>query len=330
MTDRTELQSCYAYLASQPRESLTVTQLGVSTPDGPLLVALDDTGLRHLLIPVADLDKVREDRSSRGVAIDARPMIDSGKDMSFADVHTTDAENNELFLYVAEEIANLIDENPADGIAIAQASLERWRSLFLPNRRPQLGSLVGLFGELHMLQRIVQLDPGLRHDVWCGPSNSSHDFLRGALAVEVKTSEAREGRLTEIHGLRQLVPPTGGRLCLAYIRVQRAASGQSVPTLVDELLRLGVSSHGLLKLLAQVGYAHSDRREYEDHLFEIVEEMVFEVDDAFPRIVPASFPNGVAPESVQDVRYRVDLAGPEPKPLDTSAEAALLKEMATS
>jgi len=66
---RTLLETLWRRLDDTAQDSgmdLSSVELAIETPDGCLRLARDASGLRHLLVPVAHEDAVRDDRRSAG------------------------------------------------------------------------------------------------------------------------------------------------------------------------------------------------------------------------------------------------------------------------
>ncbi|MGZ4249144.1 MAG: PD-(D/E)XK motif protein [Solirubrobacteraceae bacterium] len=298
---------------------LRVVETDVRVPQGPVLLGLDVEGHRHLLIPHGPSAHVLEDRGSRGVQILQRDLLDAGRLRRFADVHCLAPHLNELFSAVADEMLVAIRAAPDDSVRVARRVLDRWRELLRPLSPRLLGTqqIAGIFAELLVLTEVVRQDPARRIDCWTGPSKGRHDLRRGATAIEVKATLAREGRLVEIHGIEQLESPTGGELALAVVRLETAPeTGRTVGQLRAELVELGVSEHELLKALAQAGYLVGDEEAYEHLRYVVREHRTYAVDEVFPRLVGSSFVSGKLPAGVLRVTYVVDLTTEPPTPLD--------------
>ena len=62
--------------------------------------------------------------------------------------------------------------------------------------------------------------------------------------------------------------------------------------------------------------------------FDVRERMTFVVDDAMPRIVPATFAAGERPAGVVDVVYRVDLDHIADRALDDKGKGRLVAALA--
>jgi len=313
--------------AAASEATIRVEPADVAVPDGEVLAGLDVHGGRHLLVPVAASAAFREDRRSVGVQIRRTVLEDAGVDRHFVDVICLVPRLNDLFAEVAADMLEALLLDPGDPPRACHEILERWRELLEKPDPRLLGpqQLAGLFGELLLVRELVERSPAKGIDAWMGPSKGQHDFARGGLAVEVKTTTVREGRVVEIHGAEQLEQPNGGELLLCFVRLDVEADGSSVPELIDSIFELGVARRTFLDLLARGGYDPSRAAEYERPRFVVRERRFYEVAEDFPQITASSFRTGRVPPGVLRVRYDVDLTGEPPYPLDDAAiESTLL------
>ncbi len=316
--------------AAASETTIRVEPAGVAVPDGDVLAGLDVHGRRHLLVPVAASAAFREDRRSAGVQIRRTVLEDAGVDLEFVDVICLVPRLNDLFAEVAADMLETLLLDPGDPPSSCHEILERWRELLEKPDPRLLGpqQLAGLFGELLLVRELVERNPANGIDAWMGPSRSQHDFARGGLAIEVKTTTVREGRVVEIHGAEQLEQPSGGELFLSFVRLDVEAGGSSVPELIDSIFELGAERRTFLELLARGGYDASKAVEYEHPRFVIRERRLYEVKEDFPHITASSFHTGGVPPGVLRIRYDVDLTGEPPYPLDDAAIESTLLTMA--
>jgi hypothetical protein len=168
--------------------------------------------------------------------------------------------------------------------------------------------LAATIGELLVLLDIVRTDPGRRVDCWLGPLGGRHDFRRGSIAIEVKTTRAHTSREVTIHGEDQLDEPENGSLHLHFVRLEHVPSGgASLVSIVDDLLCTGVAADSLFEALAASGVPVSELAATADIPFEVRERLTIPVDQTTPRIVPASFLGGSSPLGITDLSYTINL-----------------------
>ncbi|WP_164551755.1 PD-(D/E)XK motif protein [Streptomyces sp. WAC 01529] len=319
---------------------LRTARLPVTTSRGPVLAAVDREGHRHLMVPIAGNQHVREIRDGQVLHLRKRPLEDKDVYQHYADLRCLRRDLDDVFTRLCEDVLREMaqlgedEQSPATPrpLKVLHRVLDRWRSLFRTSGRP-LGpeQLAGLYGELHLLLRLLAENPSA-HRMWTGPTGRPHDFTSGTEAVEVKTATGDALRI-RVHGLRQLEPPEGGSLQLACLRVERVpegGNGASVVDLVEQALRLSDDESALLGLLAEVGYHTVDAERYRTIRFLVRDERWYAVGAGFPRITTADLAVAEVPGNVTDVEYTVDLTVPTPDPLPmTEVErhlAAMLRE----
>lgn len=318
-TDRELVERRWQDLEAVPptgERRVRVAQLPTETVNGPLAVAVDHDGHRHLLVPISPHQNVRHGLDGPALVLRKRPLEDEDTYQTYADLACFRTDLNDLFTLFCIDVLKTTESIPNNPIKALNRELDRWKALFESKGTP-LGpeQLAGLFGELTVLTRLLEANPS-SHRLWRGPSHHRHDFVAGATAVEVKTSTSGEGRRTRIHGLDQLEAPTGGTLTLAWYRLERtSAEGTGLLELVDQALRTCDDESSLLGLLAEAGYHPSDTEHYRDVRFSVLEQRWYEVDAVFPKLTGNDLAAAGIPINVLDVAYTIDLSIEPPIPM---------------
>lgn len=300
------------------------------SPDATeILLANDIDGRRHLLIAVPADMQIVEDRRSKGIRISARDLEEDGEVRKFIDVVCRVPELNDLFDSVATDMIGAIDDDPTAPSAACREVLNRWRELIEREPGPKLGQneLIGLFGELLVLNEITALSPESL-DFWFGPERERHDFENTRIALEVKTSTILNGRVCTVHGHLQLVPPQGASLYLFYLRVERSPNGISVPELIDLISKRQIDQLKFRELLSRAKYDERHAEEYAKFSLAVLERRLYRVDENFPKIVPESFSGGVFPGGVQNLEYVINLINEPPVPVTEADEMKILRQLA--
>jgi hypothetical protein len=219
---------------------------------------------------------------------------------------------------------------PEDQAVAVLAVLDEWRSCFAEmGGPPARETLTAVVGELLLLCDVASIDASDLLSTWVGPRGGRHDLRRGPVAVEVKTTRAHTARIVTVHGEDQLVAPDGGTLYLHFVRLEEVAGlGVCVVDLVDELVGLGVHRLELFDALTLAGIPPAAFPLVGGVRFDVRERMTFVVDDAMPRIVPATFAAGERPAGVVDVVYRVDLDHIADRALDDKGKGRLVAALA--
>ncbi|MET7699895.1 PD-(D/E)XK motif protein [Streptomyces sp. NPDC005485] len=308
---------------------LRVAELSVAGT-GPLAVAVDHDGHRHLLVPIHSHIKVRTGLDGPVLRLRKRPLEDAETYQTYADLGCLRDDLNDLFTELCVDVLEKAVELPDNPVKALYRVLDRWKSLFR-TQGPPLGpeELAGLFGELTVLNRLLAMDPSA-HRIWRGPEGYRHDFSAATNAVEVKASIGSEGRRPRIHGLDQLEAPDGGTLWLAWLRLHRTTPngmGTRFVEAVHEALRLCDDEGALLELLAKAGYSLADADLYDDVCFAIAEERWYQVDADFPGLTGKALATAGMTVSVLDVEYTIDLSGDIPASMEPEQVSQMIENL---
>jgi hypothetical protein len=300
-----------------------------STPFGPIVLAIDAEGHRHLLIPMEQGATVRPDRKSAGIQLGGHQLLQAGTLRRYVDVHCKMPHLHDVFELIAEEILDQILVDPEAPDRKAGAVLDRWRELFGRARgtAPSAELLIGLWGELWHLIEFAKR--GLKNlECWSGPGGSVHDFEIEAAALEVKATTVRQGWRVKINGIEQLDVGAGRSLHLSAVKLEQAP-GKSVADLFDELISLGMDRYDLANLLDKAGLGLAQLEQSRALPYRFIEQRAWRVDASFPRIVQLSFASGELPLGVVAVNYVLDLTAWQGPHLSDNAWSALVCNWAT-
>lgn len=300
--------------AGRAAGAVKTTALPVVAESGPLLAGVDGLGRRHLLIPVAVASDVTADNRSASVQILPRLLVVDGVDRAFGDLTLLDQAFAEQFDLILEQVLVGVELRPSQPLAVARAVLDRWRALFKASAVLSPSMLIGLFGELLVLEELSGQGVGGIAS-WTGPTGTAQDFHGTGWALEVKSTNAPEGRTVHVHGVDQLAAD-GRELVLIWQRLEASAAGRTLNELVGTLRKQVEDEARLQLLLGLVGYRTSDSLAYETPRLCLTDRRCFIVDDAFPRIIGTSFRTGTVPPGVKDVQYSVNLESVVPLAYD--------------
>lgn len=269
-------------------------------------LGLDSDGSVSLRI-TCDPRSVSADDSSAAVRLVPTPS-------GYRIVVAPTAEHNAA-VHFLEGVVQLLEAGHPPGDA-GRAALKNWRDLLARPAGAPLGdvALVGLYGELEVLETILQLGGDLSH--WTGWQRDHSDFRLPGLVIEVKSTTSADYRRVHIHGLRQLADPEdGSALLLVLRRLELSPDGRSVPDLTDAVIRLGVSRSVLLDRLSKVGYSEQHRAHYEQRRFVSQEVALRRIDEDHPRLTPSMLAS-VDLSSIDRIDYELNLNGHAESDLD--------------
>lgn len=291
--------------SAAPESGMRAQPVGIEVGGQQVLMAVGSGGSRHLLIPVGDSEEVVQDAGSRGCTVRARALTD-GALQEYADMACNRPEVFRVFSLLAEDVLVRLSQHVASPGEVCAACIEDWREL-LGGGGFSRNAAVGLFGELWFLRELVRRSPEAVGS-WLGPLSAPHDFSRCSCSLEVKTTASSAGMVCQIHGLAQLEGMEGGRHHLGFVRLEeRPGGGESIVSLVDSIISLGVRKSELLERLEALSYDAENPKPAAFRQWIVRELRVWEVSLEFPRIVAGSFRNGI-PAGVVGISYSIDLS----------------------
>lgn len=218
------------------------------------------------------------------------------------DVVCTDARLLRTFLSLVGEMIDRSDDSGRPSIDELVEVLESWRAALARERTAMdRNRLVGLFGELTVLEKLAAKDPQAAFASWTGRKGAAHDFAR-ANALEVKTLMGDGSPVVTVHGETQLDPPPSGGLHLVAFRIVDDAEGESLEELTSRIAAHGIPYEEILRTLGDDAPGADDRR----RRFHISEIRLHEVTEDFPGLRASR----LAPETlrgVSSINYQLTL-----------------------
>lgn len=300
----TRVQEAYELLRAErvaEGESAT-TVLGSAWRLRDALLVKDHVGLIHLMARLPE-DRERFDvplgRLLRAAWVET---IEDGGRRDWLDVVCTDARLLRTFLSLIGEMLDRSDESGRPSIDELAEVLESWRAALARERTAMdRNRLVGLFGELTVLERLAARDPQAALSSWKGRQGAVHDFSR-TNALEVKTLVGDGSPAVTIHGEHQLDPPSSGALHLVAFRIADSADGESLEELTARIAEHGVPHEDVLRTLGDDAPGIEDRQ----RRFAIEAIRLHEVTDDFPGLRSSR----LSPETlrgVSNISYQLSL-----------------------
>jgi len=237
-------------------------------------------------------------KSFRGLEVkNIRAAIGSEPEAEYLAIVCRDATDSHisLFMFFLESLIRDCSKHPSKELsAVIKEALSKWRLFWSPTQIEFTEEWIkGLWGELFVLQSLVQRIGPKSVVHWTGPEGFDQDFQGGGVGLEIKTTSTVPPVL-QINGLAQLDRSLFSELYLGVCLISADAKGMSVSNLVDELWPLLSADDELLDVfvdkLNSVGYRPQHRESYETYRYRSVAPPTWlHVDENFPAITPSSF-----------------------------------------
>lgn len=281
-----------------------------------LLAGIDARGRRHVLIVLNKDDETYKDVNSRGLSVVTQDLILPGSTQGhYINLTCEDSTGHPMLDLIGGEIAERLRVGADAPAEIVSRVLAKWRRFWgqLPRQMLTREAQIGLYSELWFLTYWLIPAVGIAEAVhrWRGPHGARHDFEHPGLSIEAKGGTSTRGRIFKINGIRQLDPPEDGRLLFFSLRLrEEAGASNTLPMLVDACRRFvapDANAEGLLDTgLIAAGYLAVHADEYSKIHWRVVEELLIDVRENFPRVVGSTFPEGLPP-GVEELEYFINL-----------------------
>ena len=240
-------------------------------------------------------------------------------------------EHKDIFAVLCEDlIASIASEtNEKKLIREILNRFEKWKSLFnkigLQGLRPE--EQRGLFGELYFLRKFLQSGNDFLSIVntWVGTEKQVRDFQSNSWAVEVKTTHGNNHQKVNISSERQLDISNLEHLFLYHISLEQLQnSEETLNDIVDSVTEIlkteTIALNKFKSKLYEVGYFDLQRNLYDAIGYHIRQDIVYKVENDFPRIEENDIRAGVG-----DVKYSIILSQCTPYVIDETTVFRTIK-----
>ena len=277
-------------------------------------LAIDSDGSRKMLLPFSDDEVFKQDKKSSNLHIIKSTYDISNEKKNYVDITLINPDKtsilyNRFNTFCSTVVGKKIFESKSNYVS-AKETLQELREFIKSSQESLLSSeeIKGLIGELLVLKRIVLKNPDA-FESWHGPDAMRHDFRKNNISIEVKSSSLKDSKKCKINGHDQLEKPDDTELYFVYNRLEQDDKGHSIPSLVKQIEELGISRIDLEKKLNDAGFDFDKSRKYEENTrkYRLIDEFFYIVNDHFPKLTSASFPNGNLPDKVTDIVYQINL-----------------------
>lgn len=301
---------------------------GVDSGYGNVRYSLGENGERRLLIPVGKTGSGKGVGETGSLKVHVSRLSLAGNSQLFIDLICTDPTLEQVFGELVDDIVARIADG-TEPFAAVRGTLEDFRALLLPKRATEINSdtLLGLLGELYVLSLLAGRD-ACAVDCWVGPTEQRHDFRTEARAIEVKATRRSDTTHVTIHGIDQLLPPTGGRLMLLRVTLEPASDGSiQLEGLYRTLLTAGVSRQALQERLQLASCDDPLDPAWNARAFSLECLTAWEVTEGFPRLTGGELKRGALDAGVSRIQYVVDLAAADGYLMNETQLTTWLDEM---
>lgn len=300
---------------------------GIDADAGPVRFAIGRHGEGRLLVPIGQSERVPAIAETPTLRIVDEYYSFSRSTWRFLDLTCLVPELDRVFGEVADEIVSRISAGHGAIRAFA-STLGEFRMLLVPRSSSvQAERLVGLLGELLLLEELLDIEPSAT-DLWRGPLGDRHDFRGGVLAAEVKTTSRTANQVLHVTSIDQLLEPAGGELRLVRYTLEETAGGTlTLGVLFTRIAEKSGSPLRIRDLLGRMDCPDPLAEEWNSKRFQLEETRTYRIDAAFPRVVPQSLSIGTLPPGTSKLRYDVDLSAAEHARLTREEHREFLERM---
>lgn len=234
----------------------------------------------------------------------------------YADFSTINSALFEHFYSMMCFISDAVQINQRSIADAVDDAVESLKSLISSEKLLSEEKVVGVWGELLILKKLICLYGINAVYSWKGAEKAIHDFRMNGLELEVKTTR-NESRIHMISRLSQLDHSPEFDLFLCSIQVvESATDGVSLNELVGEINKIigdNEKAKTLLKtLLANEGFKECQANHYVQRYYLRSRPEIVHVTDRVPKIVRSMIDNRYGEEfgsRIDNVNYSLDVTG---------------------
>ncbi len=238
--------------------------------------------------------------------------IEDGSDKGFYLTFKQLANSDEnIYCAIMEDVIDNIKlvRNSEQVIITVGKVLVKWKHFFYIHEELIMSDIKqqGLYGELILLEKLINIYGENALNFWSGCNFETHDFYVKGNAVEVKSTSSKDVSSITISNEYQLdSSDVNGDLYLMFIVLRKSISdGETIPMLVQRILEKFQSDTSLEifeEKLFKYGYLLRNPEVYRIG-FVIREISYFEVSAMFPSITRSKLPNVIS-----NVNYKLNIS----------------------
>ena len=269
--------------------------------------------LLHIQLTEVSLPSISSLPSTRGLDMTILSPSNHEQDGYTIQLGLKDSRFVTIFDVLVSDIVEVLARAQSQSAAITAliSRLRHWQK-FLEKIGPDglsREAQQGLYGELWFLrERLIPLAGNyLALQAWAGPTGAHHDFLLQSCAIEVKTTGTKEPQHMIIQSERQLDDSGLAALFLFHLALDnREGAGESLTTIINSLrqiLKVDIAALDVYEdRLLEAGFLQAQAAQYERTGYYIRRAHLFQIRDAFPRIIETDLKHGIS-----SVRYSISV-----------------------
>jgi hypothetical protein len=237
---------------------------------------------------------------------------DTGKPSPFLELCNMGNIDEILFGALLDELLKNIDAGIGDIVQQIKDLLEKWKSMLsLDSERVlSMNAIVGLFGELALLDYLVNDKNRNDFGNWVGPLGNRHDFEFEKNSIEVKSTTLKNNNEIKVHGVHQLEAYPGKSVYILRVKLELDPHGTSLPSLIDKISESPlVSREKLFDKLLKSGYKNEHLDSYRFLCFQPIEFHLVPVDGNFPQISAKELLKIDPADRINQIEYSVNISG---------------------
>lgn len=271
-----------------------------------------DDHLPSILVPIAPTEK-RESFNHKMLGFHFLDLqINGGNFEKYLAIKPPKSELHDVFLSFKDSVIDEIgNQSTLDSvISTVIAKYDEWSEFFGTALAggDSTPKVIGLIGELLVLEEFVKLHGPAALSNWWGPVRHRHDFEFEKSAIEVKATINLQSNEIEVHGIKQLLPDPGRVLYLAHLRINLSPDGANLLQLIQRIASFGVSIFELNEKISKSGVTETMIDSFHEFKFIGASSRYFVVDQSFPALTP----DIISPQHwsrISNVSYKVSLDG---------------------
>lgn len=292
---REEVRTTWGRLEEQRHSApgLVVLEL----PEHPsFLLGTDLEGRLHLLLQASEAVPTRQ---YGALSVGPRELVDGDETRLFLDLACSDQRLREAFFWL---VSDLIERTAGIGVSSERVVqvLEEFKALFTASRGMTRSDLVGLVGELDVLEQLASIHPGWQALEWW--VRDKQDFVSNDHALEVKSTEAVGGGTITVNGLGQF--ESDQPLYLAVVECRDGGRDDTVPSRIERLVAAGVPR---IELEQRVREVYNPDSPIALAGVATVETRWWRVDEGFPFLRPSDLPESKR-AAISQLSYSIPVA----------------------